>query len=137
LQLDDSNIVITKHDEIVARTTALEIIANRKTELEVYLSKLEEDLDEHGHHLNEELVELFEQLIKGMNENANHIKQDLADYAIKVKEELVTLRDIASAHRKTTESILQSMKATTDDLQRNFDSAMHSFTEVHVSSMYS
>ena len=126
MQLADSNVVITNKDEIIARTTALEIIANRKKELEIRLSELKEDLDEHGRHVKEELVELSDQLEKGMNENANHIKQDLD----KVKKELDTLTDLTSSHRKTTESILQSMKATTDDLQRNFNSAMHSFSEV-------
>jgi len=106
LQLDDSNILLTKEDELVARKTVLGIIANRKTELDICLSEHKKDFDEHGHHVKEDLV------------------------AIKVKEELVTLRDLASAHHKIIQSTLSSIQTINDDHQRNWDSLRHSFLVV-------
>jgi len=115
LQLADSSIVITQQDEIVARTTALNIIANRKSELENCLSKHKEDLDEHASHTTEELVKLSEQLKNGVKEDANQFKQDLAEHVKMVKEELVKLKDLANAHSKINDSIVCRMQALEQD----------------------
>jgi len=104
LQLDDNNIEITKQDEMVARTTALNSIANRMTELENCESEHKEDLDQ--------------------------FKQDLAEHAKKVKEELVKLTDLANAHSKINDSIVWSMQA----LERDYYSTKQLFSKV--SSMY-
>jgi len=119
LQLADSNIVITQQEEIVARTTALNIIANRKAELENCLSKHKEDLDEHASHTTEEMVKLSDQLKNGVKEDAIQFKKELAEQAKMVKEELVKLTDLANAHSKINDSIVCRMQA----LEREYYSA--------------
>jgi len=189
LQLADSNTVITKDDEIDARTTALDIIANRKEEIQISLSEhanmieegfdehansakgdmaehydklknemvkhayqIKEGVTEHGHQIKEGVTkhsdQIKEQLTKHvdqikdgvtehskqinarMNEHANHMQKHFDDHAKTVKEELVTLSNLANVHSKIIQTILCSIQAKINDRQETFNSVMHSFSEV-------
>jgi len=104
----------------------LNIIANRKTELENRLAEHKEDLDEHAYHTTEELVKLSDHPKNGVKEDANQFKQDLAEHVKMVKEELVTLTDLAKTHSKINDSIVWSMQV----LQRDYYSAKQLFSKV-------
>jgi len=189
LKLADINIVITKDDEIEARTLVLDIIANRKEEITISLSEhanmieegfdehansakgnmaehsdqlkigmvehayqIKEGVSEHGDQIKEEVTQHSDQIkeevtkhadqIKDgvtehskqinarMNEHANHMKQNFDDHAKTVKEELVTLSDLASVHSKSIQTTLCSIQAKLNDRQQIFNSVMHSFSEV-------